>query len=336
NSHPLDEAERDAYVEALLQEMAFYTESPSPLPPVATVFLGGGTPSLLPPQDLERLLDRIGRSFDLAADAEISLEANPATVRKETFQRFRSAGVNRLSIGVQSFEARELERLDRVHRVEEIHTTVTRAREAGFDNLSLDLMFALPGQTAEAWRWNLHQALDKDPEHLSTYNLTIEPQTAFHKLQNRGKLALPPEDVQLEQYRDALRILTEAGYRHYEISNFCKPGRECRHNLIYWENGDYLGLGAGASSYLKGVRFKNTDLPARYIREVRNRGHAVESRETLDPRRAMGETVMLGLRLRDGLRLDRFEKRFHISFEKVYGKKVESLVRRDWITCDSH
>ena len=334
NSHKIDAAEMQSYVPALLREMVHYSDLKADNRQVGTIFLGGGTPTTLPVADLERILTACRSHFDVAPDCEITLEANPATIHQDELQRLRAAGYNRISIGVQSFDEQELQLLERVHSVEEIHHTVERAREAGFDNLSLDLMFALPGQTVQRWQNHLTQALAKDPEHLSTYNLTIEPGTAFHKLWSRGKLTLPEEENQLEHYQTAIRTLKDAGYRHYEISNFCKPGRECRHNLTYWDNGETLGLGAGASFYLDGVRFKNCNLPSRYIREVMAGGTAVEFRETLEPKRAMGETLMLGLRLLRGISIDRFEKRFQTSFHKVYGNIVASLLEKNLITLD--
>ncbi len=336
NSHKINTEEMDAYVTALLREMAHYAKGPAKDRQIATIFLGGGTPTTLPVHWLEEILKTIRDRFNVADDCEISFEANPATVSLEPLQRMRTAGYNRISIGVQSFHEPELKLLDRIHSEEEIHMTVEKAREAGFDNLSLDLMFALPGQTMASWEDNLAQALSKNPEHLSTYNLTIEPETAFHTLKAKGKLTLPPDDFQLEFYKKSIQTVTEAGYRHYEISNFCKPEKECRHNLIYWNNGDTLGLGAGASSYLDGSRFKNCNLPARYIREIETQSTAVEFSEQLESRQAMGETLMLGLRLREGMNIPPFEERFQTSFHKTYDEVISSLTKKNLITLDKN
>ena len=303
---------------------------------VPTVFFGGGTPTLLPPSDLSKILDTLKSHFSLSADCEITIEANPATIKKETLEQIRSSGFNRISIGVQSFDAEELKLLERVHNQQEIHTTVDRARLAEFDNLSLDLMSGLPGQTPEKWHSHLLQALAKKPDHISAYGLTIEPATSFYKLQERGLLHLPLEETQLEMFKTTLEVLQSAGYEQYEISNFARPGFECKHNLNYWDNGDYLGLGAGASSYLKGERFKNTNLPSRYIREVQTGGTAVESNEKLDLLHAMGETIMLGLRRLKGIPIKDFEDRFQISFNTVYGKVVEPLLDDGLITLNKN
>jgi len=313
-----------------------YAKGPAGDRQIATIFLGGGTPTTLPVHLLEDILQNIRSRFSVSDDCEITFEANPATVSLAPLQRMRTAGYNRISIGVQSFHEPELKLLDRIHSEEEIHMTVEKARKAGFDNLSLDLMFALPGQTMASWQDNLAQALTKNPEHLSTYNLTIEPETAFHTLQSKGKLTLPPDDFQLEFFKESIQTLTGAGYQHYEISNFCKPGKQCQHNLIYWNNGDCLGLGAGASSYLGGTRFKNYNLPSRYIREVGTQGTAVEFRERLEPSRAMGETLMLGLRLREGMAIRPFEERFQTSFHKTYHSTISSLAEKNLITLDKN
>jgi oxygen-independent coproporphyrinogen III oxidase len=336
NSHNINTEEMESYVTALFKELRHYTQGPAGEKKIVTIFLGGGTPTTLPIHLLEALLKEIRKHFNVSEDCEITFEANPATVALEPLQRMRSAGYNRISIGVQSFHAHELQLLDRIHSVDEIHWTVDRAKEAGFDNFSLDLMFALPGQTLPQWESNISQALGKNPQHLSTYNLTIEPETAFHKLQSRGKLTLPLDDFQLEFYKKTIQTLTDAGYRHYEISNFCKPGKESRHNLIYWNNGETLGLGAGASSFIDSTRFKNYNLPSRYIREVENRGTAVEFSENLEPCQAMGETLMLGLRLLKGMAIRPFEERFQTSFDAVYGDVVSPLLQKNLITLDKN
>ena len=335
NSHPENREESEIYVSALLSEIEHYAPQLAGKI-VPTVFFGGGTPTLLPPASLDKILGKVKNHYNLSRDCEITIEANPATVKQETLDQIRSSGFNRVSIGVQSFDADELKLLERVHSVEEIHTTLHRARLAGFDNLSLDLMSGLPGQSLEKWKSNLLQALDKKPDHISAYGLTIEPATSFFKLQERGLLRLPPENIQLEMLQATIEILPSAGYDQYEISNFARPGFESRHNLNYWDNGEYLGLGAGASSYLNGERFKNTNLPSRYIREVQAGGAAVESTEKLDLLHAMGETIMLGLRRLKGIPIEEFENRFQISFQKVYGKVIDPLLEEGLITLNQN
>ena len=335
NSHPENQVESVYYVEALLKELKFYSTTLKSYN-VPTVFMGGGTPTILPPSQLKKILDTVRQSFNLTPDCEITIEANPATIKLETLQEIHAAGYNRISIGVQSFDEKELQLLERVHNEEEIHSTVHRARSANFENLSMDLMFALPDQSTEKWQSHLKQATAKNPDHLSTYNLTIEPATAFFKLYEKGKLCLPHEDIQLEMYETTIQVLEDAGYSQYEISNFSKPGMESQHNINYWKNGEYLGVGAGASSYLNGERSKNINLPSIYIREIETKASAVDTRERLEPLQAMGETLMLGLRLLKGVSIDVFENRFQVSFQKVYGKAVESLLNQELITLNEN
>jgi len=335
NSHPENREESEIYVSALLSEIDHYAPQMAGKQ-VTTVFFGGGTPTILSPINLDKVLGQVKSLFNLSSDCEITIEANPATIKQETLTQIRSSGFNRISIGVQSFDAEELKLLERVHDEEEIHITIDRARLAGFDNLSIDLMFGLPDQSSEKWKLHLQQALEKKPDHISAYNLTIEPATSFFKLHERGHLTLPSEETQLQMFQLTIETLQSAGYEQYEISNYARAGYESRHNLNYWDNGEYLGLGAGASSYLNTERFKNTNLPSRYIREVLTAGSAVASKETLTPLHAMGETIMLGLRRLKGIAIEDFEKRFQVSFKKVYGKVTDSLLNDELITLNQN
>ena len=331
NSHPIKQDEMNHYIDALVAEMKHYAKTYSNTNIIRTIFLGGGTPTTLTVNQLERILKECVSEFTVASDAEITIEANPATIDIEQLKSIRQTGYNRISIGVQSFDKAELKLLDRAHGPEEIHSTVDRARKAGFDNLSLDLMFAVPNQSLSSWESNLNKALEKNPEHLSTYNLTIEQGTAFSKLQSNGKLIMPDDDHQLELYKRTIERLTKKGFHHYEISNFARRGKECKHNITYWENKNTLGLGAGASSYMNGTRFKNINLPAHYIRQVKEKKIAVEHSETLEPRQAMGETIMLGLRLLQGISIHQFEKRFQISFINLFRNIISALKEKELV-----
>ena len=331
NSHPIKQDEMNHYIDALVAEMKHYAKTYSNTNIIRTIFLGGGTPTTLTVYQLERILKECVSEFTVASDAEITIEANPATIDIEQLKSIRQTGYNRISIGVQSFDKAELKLLDRAHGPEEIHSTVDRARKAGFDNLSLDLMFAVPNQSLSSWESNLNKALEKNPEHLSTYNLTIEQGTAFSKLQSNGKLIMPDDNHQLELYKRTIERLTKKGFHHYEISNFARRGKECKHNITYWENKNTLGLGAGASSYMNGTRFKNINLPAHYIRQVKEKKIAVEHSETLEPRQAMGETIMLGLRLLQGISIHQFEKRFQISFINLFRNIISALKEKELV-----
>ena len=334
NSHLIKQDEMDHYIDSLVVEMRHYAKIYSNTNVIRTIFLGGGTPTTLTASQLERILKECVSEFTVLSDAEITIEANPATIDIEQLKSIRQTGYNRISIGVQSFDKAELKLLDRAHGPEEIHSTVDRARKAGFDNLSLDLMFAIPNQSLSSWESNLNKALEKNPEHLSTYNLTIEQGTAFSKLQSNGKLIMPDDNHQLELYKRTIERLTKKGFHHYEISNFARRGKECKHNITYWENKNTLGLGAGASSYMNGTRFKNINLPAHYIRQVKEKKIAVEHSETLEPRQAMGETIMLGLRLLQGISIHQFEKRFQISFTNLFRNIISSLKEKELVVIE--
>ena len=331
NSHPIKQDEMEHYIDALVVEMKHYAKIYTNTNIIKTIFLGGGTPTTLNPFQLERILKECVNEFTIASNTEITIEANPATVDIELMKSIRTMGYNRISIGVQSFDKAELKLLDRAHGPKEIHSTVDCARKAGFDNLSLDLMFAVPNQSLSSWESNLNKALEKNPEHLSTYNLTIEQGTAFSKLQSNGKLIMPDDDHQLELYKKTIEHLTKKGFHHYEISNFAHRGKECKHNITYWENKNTLGLGAGASSYINGTRFKNINLPAHYIRQVKEKKIAIQHSETLEPRQAMGETIMLGLRLLQGISIHQFEKRFQVSFINFFRNIISTLKEKELV-----
>jgi len=315
-------AEVETFVDAVCREIE---ASPSQGRPAATVFFGGGTPTYLTGGQIARILQSIKTTFAVEADAEISSEANPSTVDAERFRAMREAGFNRLSIGVQSLNDRVLQQLDRTHSAAEAVNAVEMARAAGFRNLSLDLMFGLPSQTMDDWRETLEKAIALDAPHLSTYALTLEPGTRFERLHLGGKLDLPAEEDELTMYEHAIERLTAAGYDHYEVSNFAKPGFQSRHNLVYWHNQEHLGFGPGAVSYLAGRRWTNEKNPAIYAEKVaRGIDLAVDS-EQLNPESALAETLIQGLRLREGIVVSRLGVRFGIDVERHYADRFSRL-----------
>ena len=299
---------------------------------VETVFFGGGTPTYLTAGQLRGILQTIRDNFNVAPDAEISSEANPGSSDVGKFAAMRAAGFNRLSVGVQAFDDGLLLRLDRLHSASEAERAIDAARAAGFANLSLDLMFGLPGQTLDLWRQSLDRGLYYGTEHLSLYALSLEPGTRFERLHRGGKLELPDEDSELAMYEEAITRLTAAGSEHYEVSNFARPGFRSRHNQVYWRNGEYLGVGPGAVSYLGGRRWKRERLPKRYAAKVAaNDDLSVES-EQLDAAGTLGETMMLGLRLLDGIALSEVAARFDVDPHQVFAKQIEDLSRRGLVT----
>ncbi len=294
-----------AYVETLRAEIAAWGARPALRGrPAATVFLGGGTPSLLPAEAVAAILDAVRAAFPPSPGAEVTLEANPGTVDRAKLAGFRAAGVNRLSLGVQAFQERLLRVAGRNHTAEAARRAVADARAAGFTNLSLDLIFALPGQTLDDWAASLDEAVALGPEHVSAYGLTYEEGTPFHRDRRAGRLRPVDEETEAAMFDLGIARLTAAGYEHYEISSFARRSRRSAHNQIYWRCGDYLGLGAGAHSCLGGRRFHNHRLPHDYIAAVRRNGSAEAGAEELTPRQRLGEAMVLGLRLREGVDLE--------------------------------
>ena len=295
---------------------------------IRTINFGGGTPSLLSGPQIAAVLAAVRESYEVPKGIEISLEANPGTVTLEKLSLYKEAGVNRLSFGVQSFDEKELKRLGRIHTAEDIFRSFESARAAGIGNINLDFMFALPDQMFEGWQSNLKQGVALGPDHISTYNLQIEEATPFYAAHQRGQLNLPDEDTELAMYEWAIGYIKEAGYRHYEISNFAKPGMECRHNLIYWRNENWLGVGSGAHSHLDGHRFANPDAVEAYLklRDIPSR-RLIEMKSPSLLTDRIAETMMMGLRLHEGVSLKDFQARFGAPIEKYYSGPLVELAQ---------
>ena len=364
-SGPQDEETRERYTRALINEIKEQTVCPAGTP-VDTVFFGGGTPSVLSGGQIERIMEALHAFFSVQSDAEISMEMNPGTADAEKLYRLKKAGINRLSLGVQSMHDRELALLGRIHTADQARLSYEQAREAGFDNINIDLMSALPGQSFESWADTLEQSVRWAPEHISAYSLIIEPGTPFAAMYEKGSLpGLPDEDTDREMYHYTGTCLAEHGYRQYEISNYAIPGRECRHNSGYWTGHPYLGLGVGAASYVNGVRFSNcTDL-RKYMDVLESgKSNAFEAAQAgqcpgggslsrgklsscsghvsvtdtgitalirtdlhaLSLQEQMEEFMFLGLRMTEGVRDAVFAERFGKTIENVYGQVLEKQI----------
>lgn len=335
-SFPADDATQNTYVEALLREIIYYGPKCRDYI-VTTVYIGGGTPSWLAEEAIEAVMAAVYRSFSLAADAEISIECNPGTVTERKFAAYRHAGINRISIGLQSANDTELALLGRIHTFRQFIETYELARRNGFDNINVDLMNSLPGQTLESFWRTLHQVLRLGPEHISAYSLIVEEGTPFFetyqedvKRQEAGEQPrwLPTEDEVNAMTRMTEQILTEAGYHHYEISNFARPGYECRHNIGYWERVNYLGLGIGAASLIENVRYSNTRDICEYIKETKQIREEMKlhvSAETISRKAQIEEFMFLGMRKTDGISRDAFVQSFGVSVEAVYPKALQKL-----------
>jgi len=360
-----DRAEQARYVDALLMEMDRWAARPEVAgEEVCTVYVGGGTPTLLEGEQLARVLRGVRERFRLAPDAEVTVEGNPGTVDVEGEKlalAFR-AGANRLSLGVQARQRHLLERLGRIHDARQVEEAVAAARRAGFHNINLDLMYGLPGQTPAEFRETVAWALALGPNHISAYSLIVEEGTPFYHAYLAGRLRLPPEEAEEQMFREGKALLEAAGFEHYEVSNWARPGYRCRHNLLYWRNEHYLGLGCGAHSFLRlaaplenlgpprpgltasrvqggsqvetapglpgqPYRFWNLKHPGAYRAALERGLLPVEAGEVIDRRAEMAETMFMGLRLLEGVSDARFRARFGVSIAEVYGPEVERLER---------
>ena len=314
-----DAALKDQYVQALLREIA----SQSDLSVADTIYFGGGTPSLLEPSEIAAIIEACRGAFDVTADAEITMEANPETVTPERLAGFRDAGVTRLSYGVQSFRDEELQRLSRLHSASRAGDAFAMARAAGFDNISLDLMMWLPQQAIAQWLESVDALIALGPDHASLYILELYPNAPLREAMARSKWSLAPDDDAAEMYLEAMRRLDAAGYEQYEISNVARPGRESRHNLKYWSDGEWLGFGCGAHSTRRGVRWKNLSSTTEYIAVVASGGQSSVEKRELSRREALEEALFTGLRLTRGIDVHTVKTRYNADVWGIYGSELE-------------
>ena len=323
-SFPTDQETQNLYTRRLREDIDAMGKKYGDIP-VDTIFIGGGTPSVPDSALIVGIMEHVRKAFHVEEGAEISMEANPGTVTREKLTDYKRAGINRLSFGLQSANDRELKLLGRIHTWAEFLESFHLARECGFTNINIDLMSALPGQTRESWKDTLKRVTDLNPEHISAYSLIIEDGTPFGEKygSEEGRKLLPDEDSEREMYHETKRFLRDCGYERYEISNYAKPGRACRHNIGYWTGVPYLGLGLGASSYMDGCRFAvNSDMK-QYLEEKPGMFTDVEKLTKKDMEE---EFFYVGLRMTAGVSLSEFERRFGVSAKDVYPGLMETLV----------
>ncbi|MCB9884406.1 MAG: radical SAM family heme chaperone HemW [Planctomycetes bacterium] len=325
-----DRSVHDTFLEALERELAASWRG---APPVS-VFIGGGTPSLLDPARLERLLQILARHVDLKDAPEVSMEANPESLTEEKAAIARAHGVRRLSMGVQSFHPHHLRFLDRAHSGERAEQAFAEARAAGFDNLSVDMMFGLPGETFDEWRADLERAIALRPDHVSAYNLTFEPGTRLHRDMQRGEVEPNEQEVDRAMFEFTRSRLAEAGFDAYEISNFAGPGGPCRHNDHYWLQGDYVGIGPGASSHRQGVRTTNSKPIESWAKAALAGLPPSASAETLRPRQRAAEALWLGIRRRDGVDVAAVEARLDLPVREWFGALLDEQQRQGLVRWD--
>ena len=328
-SGPASNQQIEEYVQALIEEIRYYKEFVKKYE-VSTVFWGGGTPSLLTGEQMKALMEALGQTFFIRQNAEITMEANPGTVTVEKLLACQKAGINRISFGLQSVNNEELKMLGRIHTYEEFLESYEAARKAGFQNINVDLISAIPKQTVSSWEQTLQTIISLQPEHISAYSLIVEEGTTFAKLYGEGcKLEhlLPTEEDERRMYERTEELLREAGYHRYEISNYAKEGYECQHNLGYWERKEYLGLGLGASSLIEETRFHNTDEMEEYLRDASNPILLRRGQEKLDRQEQMEEFVFLGLRKIRGIQEEKFAEMFGEDIWDCYGKNLERVIK---------
>ena len=318
----------DSYLEHLIEEYDSYD-----IKKLRTLYIGGGTPTALSAPQLAFLLEKLTDKLDLSYLEELTIEANPGDLDEEKIAVLKDSPVNRVSLGVQTFNDRMLKQIGRSHLEKDIYENIANLKKAGFDNISIDLIYALPKQTMEDVKTNVAKAIALDIPHMSLYSLILENHTVFMNRMRRGKLPLPKEDLEAEMFECIIAELEKAGFEHYEISNFSKPGFESRHNLMYWDNAEYYGIGAGASGYVDGVRYKNQG-PIRHYLQAVEAGNARVQEEVLTLKEKMEEEMFLGLRKKSGVSKKHFEEKFGLSFEDQYGAVVSELTEQGLLVSD--
>jgi putative oxygen-independent coproporphyrinogen III oxidase len=320
----------EEYLQALDEEMNI-TLQEVPAEKLATIFVGGGTPTSLNEQQLERFCQSINDRLPKAEDSEFTFEANPGDLSKEKLQILKDAGVNRISLGVQTFNDELLTKIGRVHRANDVFYTIETIKTAGFDNISIDLMFSLPTQTLTDFKQTLNASFSLDLPHYSAYSLMIEPKTVFYNLQRKGKLPTPGEEIEAQMYEILMEEMDKHGLHQYEISNFSKPGFESRHNLTYWNNESYFGFGAGAHSYIEGFRRSNFGPLKKYIESLHNRKLPIFETHRVTRSEQMEEEMFLGLRKTAGVSISKFTEKFGQDPRHLFADEIADLTRKQWI-----
>lgn len=321
----------DDYISAVLVDLNSQLKE-VPTHELETVFIGGGTPTALSVEQLTRLLTGIEQALNVAQLTEYTIEANPDELTIDKLKVLQQHGVNRLSIGVQSFNDELLKKIGRTHQASDVIRVIEDAKQVGFQNISIDLIYSLPEQTMEDWQRTLDIAFSLDLPHYSTYSLIIEPKTVFYNMKNNQQLKLPDASIEGEMFIESMKQMERHGRIQYEVSNFAKPGYESLHNLLYWQNEEYLGVGAGAHGYKNGVRYSNAGPLKHYLKAVQEQGHAIVSEHHVTEQEAMEEEMFLGLRKNEGVARQSFQDKFNRTLEEVYGEQLNELIESGLIT----
>ena len=344
------------YIESISNDIEFWGTTLNH-PITKTIFLGGGTPSYLSTSNLTKVIQSIKTNFHISENAEITIECNPGDLNHKKLENYLQIGINRLSIGIQSFDDELLTKIGRRHNSKDAISSYNQAIESGFSNVSIDLMFGLPGQTKENWINTMYKALELNPKHISLYCLTLESGTPMEAWERNGKIQVPDNDITADMYSETQKLMQQANYKHYEISNWCKDGYESIHNLTYWENKPYIGIGPGAHSYLHPLRFWALKSPREYIKKTSflaensisknffsesfnakklKDSTTIEDIEYISNNTEIIDTVMMGIRLNSGLNLSKFKSRFGISFTELFGDITTELINLRLLTLDGY
>ncbi len=339
-SGPAGAEEKERYVKLLSKEITLWGQQLGKEYRLETIFLGGGTPSCLLPEQLQKLGEVICENFICSENLEFTTEANPGTVTKEHIQTWKEIGINRVSLGLQSAQNEELSRLGRIHTYEDFLSTYVELKNAGFNNINIDLMSDIPGQTIESYRDTIEKILVLEPQHISAYSLIVEPGTPFYEMEEEGILERKEEETERRLYEMTGELLKEKGYFQYEISNYALSGKECKHNCVYWQTGEYLGVGLGASSYLKEHRFSNQTSLEKYEHYIQKTSTKwlewdFAEIEAVSLREQMEEFLFLGLRMNQGVSRKEFQDRFCVELEEIYGKVLPKLFQNKLLAEDS-
>jgi len=332
NSYVCNDTQIDNYIEALLSEIRRYNKEHCFK--YKTVYFGGGTPTFIHYKHIGAIMQELEPFIE--TDAEISMECNPGTVNGESLKQYKHMGINRLSIGLQAWQPELQKKLGRIHNTEQFLDNLEEAYNAGFNNISADLMFALPDQSLDMWLETVQNVTALDIKHISCYSLKIEEGTPFKKLYEENKITLPDDELDREMYHKAVDIMAQRGFKQYEISNFAVPGYECKHNLIYWQNEEYLGVGAGSHSKLNNIRFNNYKNLNTYIEAIKSGIYPVEERITINKKEDIWETIILTLRLNQGLDIKSFNEKYSVDFMKHYSKTINKLLKYKLIVFEGY
>lgn len=334
NSYKIKSNEKEDYLINIEREMLLYKDGFKDKS-FDTVFLGGGTPSILKVDELKRLITKMHENFNIKEDAEITIECNPGTINKEKLEAMKKMGINRLSIGLQATQNYHLKSIGRIHTYEEFEKNYYDAIDVGFENINIDLMYALPNQREIEWKETLNKIIKLNPSHISAYSLILEEGTKLYDMYENNEFDLLDEDTDIEMYNYTINTLKENGYNQYEISNYAKHEKECKHNIIYWKCDNYLGLGPGASGYIGDIRYSNVEDLSEYNNKLSQNLKPINEENKLSDNDKIEEFIFMGLRMNEGISLEIFKKRFKTDFNDLYKNTLEKLIANKLIKIDN-